>query len=211
MGFTSAWAITSHPDSFISDLSPRLLTAMEADRTEPRAQQRWERWQKAPLPDRRTWYGSSGLTAADGAAVESFRELTAPGLNVDDMCCGTADPDFYVVDDVWTDQPAEGIFVSVNSKEYAVSSLFHAIGPARAALLPGWCGNLLLTSAQVRETLPCVERALAFTGAERSAAEAQDWLYYSPREESVLDGPLRLWRAAAENGLGLCGVAVHLS
>ncbi|MFJ2191931.1 hypothetical protein ACIOJE_29025 [Kitasatospora sp. NPDC087861] len=211
MGFTSVWAITSHSDSFISDLSPRLLPAMEADRSQPRAQERWERWLQAPLPDYRTWYRSSGSTLADNAAVESFRELTAPGLNVDDMCCGEADPDFCVIDDVWTNQPGDGLFASANSKEYAIASLFHAIGPARASLIPGWCGNFLLTSAQVRQTLPRVERALTFTEAERSAADAQDWLHYSPREESVLDGPLRLWRAAAEIGLGLCGVAVHVS
>ncbi|MFF2146383.1 hypothetical protein [Kitasatospora sp. NPDC058190] len=211
MGITSVWAITSHPDPFISDLSPHLLPAMEADRSQPLAQQRWELWQQAPLPDYRTWYRSPGFTAADGAAVESFRELTAPGLNVDDLCSGLVDPDFSAIDDVWADLPGEGMFVSVNSKDYAVRSFFHAIGPARAALLPGWCGNFLLTSAQVRQTLPHVERALAFTPDERSAADAQDWLYYVPRDECVLDGPLRMWRTAAENGLGLCGLAVHVS
>ncbi|MFJ9774421.1 hypothetical protein ACIRVF_24830 [Kitasatospora sp. NPDC101157] len=211
MGFTSVWAISSHPDSFISELSPRVLPAMEADRSQPLAQQRWSLWQQAPLPDYRTWYRSPEFTAADGAAVESFRELMAPGPHVDDLSSGLVDPDFSVIDDVWADLPAEGMFVSVNSKDYAVASFFHAIGPARAALLPGWCGNFLLTSAQVRRTLPCVERALTFTQDERAAADAQDWLYYSPTDECVLDGPLRIWRAAADDGLGLCGLAVHVS
>ncbi|MFH9353163.1 hypothetical protein [Kitasatospora sp. NPDC017646] len=143
--------------------------------------------------------------------MDSFRELTAPGLNVDDLCSGLVDPDFSAVDVVWADLPEKALFVSVKSKDYAVASFFHAIGPARAALLPGWCGNFVLTSAQVRQTLPRVERALAFTRDERSAADAQDWLYYSPSDECVLDGPLRLWRAAADNGLGLCGLAVHVS
>ncbi|MET7477152.1 hypothetical protein ABZT17_22660 [Streptomyces sp. NPDC005648] len=49
--------------------------------------------------------------------------------------------------------------MSVQSKEWAVAALFHAIGPVRAALLPGWCGNFLLSSAEVRATLPDVERA----------------------------------------------------
>ncbi|MFD8708052.1 hypothetical protein ACFV1W_36655, partial [Kitasatospora sp. NPDC059648] len=100
MGITSVWAISSHSDSFISDLSPRLLPAMEADRSQPLARQRWEVWQQAPLPDYRTWYGGPGFTAADGAAVESFWELTAPGLNVDVLCSGLVDPDFAVIDDV---------------------------------------------------------------------------------------------------------------
>ncbi|MER7767177.1 hypothetical protein [Kitasatospora sp. NPDC096140] len=211
MGFTSIWAISSHPDAFIADLAPLLLPAMEADRSEPHVQRRWERWQQAPLPDHRTWYGSSGHPAADDAAVRSFLDLTVPGRHVDDLCSGTVDPDFSAIENVWTDRADENIFVSVNSKDYAVQSFFHAIGPARATLLPGWCGNFLLTSAEVRRTLPDVERALTFTDAERAAAEAQDWLHYYPGKECVLDGPLRLWRSAAASGLGLCGLAVHIS
>ncbi|MFJ8013776.1 hypothetical protein [Streptomyces sp. NPDC096339] len=213
MGFTSAWAISSHSDAFIAELSPRLLPAMEADRAVPGARQRWERWQQTPLPDYDTWYApaaSPAFTASDAAAVESFRELTAPGENADDVCVGNAEPRFYVVDDVWAAQERDGIFISVHSKKYAVASLFHAIGPARAALLPGWCGNFLLTSAQVRQSLSSVERALSFDDTERTSAEARDWLDYRTDEESVLDGPLRLWRTAAQKGLGLCGVAVHL-
>lgn len=87
-------------------------------------------------------------------------------------------------------------------------SFFHAVGPDRAALLPGWCGTFLLTSAEVRATLPDVERALAFRPVDRAVAERRDWLEYSAGEESVLDGPLRLWRLAARRGLGLCGVSV---
>ncbi|MEU6760677.1 hypothetical protein [Streptomyces sp. NPDC046685] len=213
MGFTSAWAITSHSDAVISELSPRLLPAMLADRAAPRARQRWEQWQQASLPDFDTWYApaaSPAFTASDAAAIESFRELTSPGDNVDEVCSGRADPEFYVVDDVWAEQEEHGIFISVHSKEYAVASFFHALGPVRAALLPGWCGNFLLTSEHVRQSLPSVERALSFTDAERVSAEAQDWLRYSDGEERVLDGPLRLWRAAAREGLGLCGVAVHV-
>ncbi|WP_189600639.1 hypothetical protein [Streptomyces lateritius] len=127
------------------------------------------------------------------------------------MCDGTADPAFHIVDDVWQGQSLDGMFISVHSKQYAVASLFHALGPDRAALLPGWCGNFLLTSAEVRTYLPRVEHALSFGTVERALADAQDWLHYSKGEESVLDGPLRVWRAAAQSGLGLCGVALHLS
>lgn len=214
MGFTSAWAVTSHPDAVLADLAPRLLPAMRADRARPQARRRWREWQRAPLPDFRTWYARAGgpvFTAADAAAVDSFRALTAPGRHIDDVCDGTADPAFYVVDDVWDGRSREEMFLSIHRKEYAVASFFHAIGPARAALLPGWCGNFLLTAAQVGRYLPRVERALSMTAAERAAAVAQDWLDYSPGEEHVLDGPLRVWRAAARRGHGLCGLAVHLS
>ncbi|MGW0186324.1 hypothetical protein ACWDV7_11290 [Streptomyces sp. NPDC003362] len=81
----------------------------------------------------------------------------------------------------------------------------------RAGLLPRadrGCGNFLLTSAEVRRTLPAVERALTFTPEARAAAEDQDWLDHGDDEESVPDGPLRMWRQAAADGRGLCGASV---
>ncbi|MET9954337.1 hypothetical protein ABZ135_22710 [Streptomyces sp. NPDC006339] len=213
MGFTSAWGISAHPDPVIARLAPRLLPAIEADREAPGARARWDAWRRAPLPDHRTWYGGGtggGTATADREAIESFRYLTAPGTRVDELCAGVRDPDFYVVDDLWDGQDLDHIFVSVHAKDYAVTSLFHAVGPARAALLPGWCGNFLLTADETRRALPRVEAALAFRPAERAAAEDKDWLYYAAGEESVLDGPLRVWRAAVRDGLGLCGVALHL-
>ncbi|MFJ9825092.1 hypothetical protein ACIRSU_12025 [Streptomyces sp. NPDC101160] len=206
MGFTSAWGISSHPDTVIARHAPRLLPAMAADRAAHGSRERWEAWQRAPLPDHRAWYGHP--TRRD--AIDAFRALTAPGRHVDELCAGITDPYFYVVDHLWDGQDLDGIFVSVHSKEYAVSSLFHSIGPARAALLPGWCGNFLLTAAETRHALADVEAALTFTSPERTAAEEQDWLDYTAGEESVLDGPLRVWRAAVRNGHGVCGVALHI-
>ncbi|MFI8327244.1 hypothetical protein [Streptomyces sp. NPDC085529] len=215
MGFTSVWAVTAHPDTTIAALAPRLLPALRADRARPGARERWETWRRAPLPDHRTWYAAasaSGAPPADPAAVEAFHALTCPGPAVDDVCGGVPDPGFRVVDDVWDqDLAEEDGFFSVHAKEYAVSSLFHSLGPARAALLPGWCGNFLLTAAEAAAALPAVERAFAFSAAERAAAEARDWLWYPDGEESVLDGPPRVWRAAVAKGYGLCAVAVHVS
>ncbi|MFG2983504.1 hypothetical protein ACGFYQ_20020 [Streptomyces sp. NPDC048258] len=209
MGFTSAWSISGHEDSVVRELAPRVAVAIEADRACPDARRRWARWQSAPLPDHRTWW----TDAAHDDAIRSFLELTSPGRHVDDLCNGSADPDFHLADDVWErlPEPAE-MFVSVQRKDYAVAALFHAIGPRRAALLPGWCGNFLLTAAQVRRALPQVERALAFTPGERERAREQEqhWLDRPDDEESVLDGPLRAWRGAARAGLGLCGVAFHV-
>ena len=53
-----------------------------------------------------------------------------------------------------------------------------------------------------------MEQALTSTPEERAAAEDQDWLDRLPDEEPVLDGPLRQWRQATEEGLGLCGVSL---
>ncbi|MFF0559425.1 hypothetical protein [Streptomyces sp. NPDC004266] len=210
MGFTSAWAISSHADEVVTALGPRLLPAMRADRAHPDAGRRRAAWQREPLPDHRTWCSPRGGGGEAWDAVESFRALTAPGRQVDEVCDGSVDPSFHVLDDVWEGQDEDGMFLSVHRKEYAVSSLFHALGPQRAALLPGWCGTFLLSAPRVRESLPLVERALTFAPAERAAVEDRDWLDYAEGEESVLDGPLRVWRTAARQGLGLCGVAVHL-
>ncbi len=215
MGFTSAWAVTAHPDPTIAALAPRLLPAIRADRERPGTRERWEAWRHNPLPDHRTWYAVEpppGTPAADPAAIRAFQDLTAPGPAVDDVCGGVQDPGFHVLDDLWDDDlDHEDVFFSVHSKEYAVASLFHALGPSRAALLPGWCGNFLLTAAQAAAALPDIERAFTFSAEERAAAEARDWLWYGEREPSVLDGPPRVWRAAVAKGLGLCGVAVHLA
>ncbi len=206
MGITSAWAVSAHNDAFIDELAPRALPLVAAERSEPGARERWDRWQQAPLPDHRTW------DRADADAVGSFLQLTAGGEHIQKMYDGMSREDeFWVVDDVWQrGEDPERMFLAIQSKDYALSSLFHAIGPRRAALIPGWCGNFLLTAAEVRRTLPRVERALTFTAAERAAAEDQDWLDYDADEESVLDGPLRQWRQAAAAGLGLCGVNLHI-
>ncbi|ANP50670.1 hypothetical protein J2Z21_004428 [Streptomyces griseochromogenes] len=199
MGITTAWSISAHDDGYLgNELAPRFLPLIEAERNEPLARERWARWTTGD-----TWPGEPS---------EDFLELVRGGDHVQKMYDGlSADDPFSVLHDVW-DQEGIGdrLFISVQSKDWAVWSFFHAIGPARAALLPGWCGNFLLTSAEVRDTLPRLERALTFDPAERAAARRRDWLGYSPEEESVLDGPLRMWRLAAQAGMGLCGVSLTI-
>ncbi|MEU8484032.1 hypothetical protein [Streptomyces sp. NPDC048641] len=213
MGITTAWAISSHDDPFIEGLGPRMLPLVEAERDRPGARRSWHRWHRRPLPDYRTWWNPYGQGSAEEAeSLDGFWELTACGDHVQELYDGSSPDDgFWLVRDVWEETAdTDVMFMSVQNKDYAVASLFHAIGPRRAALLPGWCGNFLLTSTQVQETLPRVERALTFTREEWAAAQDQDWLEYAPDEESVLEGPLRVWRRAAEAGLGLCGVAVKI-
>lgn len=214
MGFTSAWAISAHDDAFVARLAPRMLPLLRADHDDPLAQARRRRWQARPLPDYRTWWRPFGNgNDQDAEDLTSFRDLTCPGDRTDEMYQGGPDDtDFYLPDDVWQEAAdTDRMFLSIHSKEYAVASLFHAIGPRRAALLPGWCGNFLLDSAQLRQALPAVEEALTFRPEERAAAEEQDWLdYYGDDEERVVDGPLRQLREAAEADLGVCGVSVHI-
>ncbi|MFD8997880.1 hypothetical protein [Streptomyces abikoensis] len=210
MGITSAWAISAHHDSVISELAPRILPLIAAEREEPRAHERWARWRHSPLPDHRTWYRISAQDSNLAHAISSFHRLTAPGEHIQRLYDDTSHEDeFHLADSVWArDESPKHMFLAIRSKDYALTSFFHAVGPARAAFIPGWCGNFLLTAAQVRDTLPNIERTLSFTPQERAAAEKQDWLDYAPDEESVLTGPLRQWRHAAQAGLGLCGLSV---
>ncbi|MEU6663845.1 hypothetical protein [Streptomyces sp. NPDC046821] len=213
MGITTAWAISSHDDQLIEKLGPRIRPLVEAERDCPDARRRWRHWHRNPLPDYRTWWDPYGRSSAEEAEnLDCFRELTACGEHVQKLYDGLSpDDDFHLVRDVWEETAdTDVMFMSVQSKDYAIASLFHAIGPRRAALLPGWCGNFLLTSAQVREALPRVERALTFTAEEEAVARDQNWVGYDPDEESVLEGPLRVWRQAVGAGLGLCGVAVTI-
>ncbi|MFI9723809.1 hypothetical protein ACIHFE_29825 [Streptomyces sp. NPDC052396] len=211
MGITTAWAISAHSDAFIEELAPRMRPLLEAERGDPVARERWQRWQKEPLPDYHTWR-TIEAGSPDANAINSFLELTASGRYIQDMYNGSGrDDDFWIVEDVWqaTRDPEE-MFLSIQSKTYALSAFFHAIGPHRAALFPGWCGSFLLTSAEVRDTLSRVEQALAFTDEERAATMRQIWLDDSPDDESVLDGPIRQWRQAARTGLGLCGISLTI-
>ncbi|GAA1894692.1 hypothetical protein [Streptantibioticus ferralitis] len=210
MGITTAWAISAHNDAFIEGLAPRIQPLIEAECSDPVACERWRRWQAEPLPDYRTWRDvESGSPIAE--AIGSFLKLTASGQYIQEMYDGGGCDEFWLIEDVWgVSEDAERMFLSVQSKTHALSAFFHAIGPNRAALLPGWCGNFLLTSAEVRDSLPQVERALTFTDEERAAAASRIWLDDGPDEESVLDGPLRQWRQAAAAGLGLCGVSLTI-
>ncbi|MFE8950362.1 hypothetical protein [Streptomyces sp. NPDC007856] len=162
MGITSAWSISAHDDDIISALTPRLIPLIAAERDEPFARERWDRWCREPLPDFRSWWNPFGQSCRREAdALDSFLELTASGEHMQKMYDGLSpDDDFSLLTDVWDlVTGSEDIFISVQSKEFALGSFFHAIGPDRALLLPGWCGNFLLNSAEVRQTLPAVERA----------------------------------------------------
>ncbi|MFF0447986.1 hypothetical protein ACFYT4_16520 [Streptomyces sp. NPDC004609] len=213
MGFTAAWAISAHEDTVIAELAPRLLPVIEAERTDPVARRRWDLWRRMPLPDYRTWYITYGTDrdSREAEALRSFQLLTATAERITDMCHGGGGG-FQVEGDVWKRQPDPSVmFFSSHRRTFPVGSLFHAIGPERAAQLPGWCGNFLLTSREVREALPHVERALTFGPGERAGVDAQDWLAYRPDHESVIDGPLRVWHQAARARHGLCGLALYLN
>ncbi|MEV5385665.1 hypothetical protein [Streptomyces sp. NPDC052721] len=89
MGFTSAWSISAHDDDFISALAPRLLLLIAAERDEPLARERWERWRRRPLPDFRTWWKPfDQFSRSEADALESFLQLTTSGKHVQKLYDG---------------------------------------------------------------------------------------------------------------------------
>lgn len=207
MGITSAWSITAHDDDVIASLVPRVQPLIERHRESPEAQRAWQAWCADPLPDHRGWRDLPSRSVR-AEAVAAFLRLTSEIPLNELHCCDDCGFHLY---DIW-EASAEAVppYVAVFTKDYALSALFHAIGPTRAAQLPGWCGDFLLTSDEVRRTLPAVEEALTFSLRDRVVVQERVWLDYHEDEEPVLDGPLRAWRQAASAGLGLFGANVHI-
>lgn len=83
--------------------------------------------------------------------------MTAASTRTTDVCNAG---DFWTIRGVWERQPDSGnCYMSAQSQDCAVSAFFHGISPQHAARLPGWCGNAVLASAEVRSALPEVEAA----------------------------------------------------
>lgn len=106
----------------------------------------------------------------------------------------------------------EGLFIATARKASPFSALAYALGPDAVIRLPGWLGDFLLKSDEVRAALPAAEEALALDGARRRQAveRIHAWmtgLGDAPDHDAdgLLDGPLRVLRHAARTGQGAAG------
>ncbi|MEV7026756.1 hypothetical protein AB0O00_32060, partial [Kitasatospora sp. NPDC093558] len=106
----------------------------------------------------------------------------------------------------------EGLFAATARKANPFWALAYALGAESALQLPGWFGDFLLDSAQVRACLPRAEAALAVTGSRRRDVVERihawlDGLGDDPAHDAdaLLDGPLRVFRHAARTGQGVAG------
>lgn len=109
-------------------------------------------------------------------------------------------------------QEGAGLFAATARKANPFWALAYALGAEAALQLPGWFGDFLLDSAQVRARLPRAEQALALTGARRREVveRIHGWLDGFGDEpahdaDALLDGPLRVLRHAARTGQGVAG------
>ncbi|MYW05039.1 hypothetical protein [Streptomyces sp. SID3343] len=92
-----------------------------------------------------------------------------------------------------------------------VSALWWVLGPERAAMLPGWCGDMILTPAEARAALPAVERAFTWTPARYAAAMARlTEIVGVENAAKLLSGVPRLWREAVAADRGIVGTRVWM-
>ncbi|GAA5015616.1 hypothetical protein GCM10025734_64550 [Kitasatospora paranensis] len=203
-----AWVIGAVPDEGIREL---LRTAVRtAPPTPPPVRTgvseglaRWRRSAQEPLFSARP--GVPGQWTAD----EAFR-LSA----FLDGCHDDSGPVEALRDAVVDHFPpdGEGLFAVSARKASPFSALAYAIGPDAVLQLPGWFGDFLLDSGEVRDRLPAAEEALGLTGSRRREAveRIRAWmtgLGDDPDHDAdkLLDGPLRVLRHAARTGRGAAG------
>jgi hypothetical protein len=208
MGASAMWIVAPVRDEKVAELAPRFQSAVNKHSARPDLQAAWRAWCEDPdllpgrFPDPQPGHPMRvsplpAVAAFDALATDlPWDDPEAPHL---DLWAG----DLY-------DNSVEPVCVLVR-KGSPVAALFHGIGPARAQMLPGWLGNFLLASDEVRRLRPRVEQAMTLPAEEeaRMLQRVRDWLNEmgdsgDEHAGELLTGPLRCWRAAAEAGLGLC-------
>ncbi|MGR3938148.1 hypothetical protein [Streptomyces sp. BRA346] len=199
MGMSSFWAVGALGDEDVAELAPRAVPAIEATAARALAVGAWKRWER----DVARGGGAVPVWRPDGYNTEEALHLNGlvdgSAFDAMDSAC-----ELHVME--WWDRFEDSVdpYITSVRKGNPVAALFHGLGPVRAAALPGWAGDAVFTSAEVRRSLPAVEGVLALAGPERDrvVARIDDWLCDEGPEE-LLDGPLRVWRDAAGAGLGL--------
>ncbi|WP_159073651.1 hypothetical protein [Streptomyces sp. RTd22] len=205
MAMSSFWTVGALGAEDIAELARRAGPAIEAAAARPSAVAAWERWER----DAARGGGAVPVRGADRnhteAAWHLFEMVNDSAFEALSSSC-----ELHVME--WWDRFSDNVdpFIEAYRKDNPVAALFHGLGPARAAALPGWAGDAVLTSAEVRRLLPAVEAAFAMTGAERTRvlARIDDWPSLQEEPEELLDQPLRVWRDTAGAGMGLLAARI---
>ncbi|WP_329586863.1 hypothetical protein OG500_36795 [Kitasatospora sp. NBC_01250] len=188
MSFLGMWCLVPMKAEAITRYAPELRPAIEDEAAHPTSK------------DLLRWWQEVGSTEA---SRHDFVESAAPSA-LDERIC--------LVYEAWNHGRDESLpYLAASARNsFPAAALAFALGPERFAQLPGWFGDLILTPAQVRDTLPAVEHA--FTWSPQSRPHAEHLLTAALRDEgtradidTLLDGVPPVWRAAAEAGRGLLG------
>ncbi len=188
MSFLGMWCLLPMTADAITQYTPDLQPAIDAEATQPRSRDLLQWWHEK---------GSSEETR------HQLIEAAAPSA-LDEQIC--------LVYEAWEhgrDDSLPRLVVSARNS-YPAAALAYALGPERFAHMPGWFGDLILTPEQVRQTLTAIEQA--FTWNTQNRRQAEQRLAAALRDEgdqadidALLDGVPPVWRAAAAADRGLLG------
>jgi hypothetical protein len=110
-------------------------------------------------------------------------------------------------------QEGAGLFCAAARKGDPTAALGYALGPKGMLQLPGPCGDFLLDASEVCAALPAAEAALDLSRERRSTVidRIRDWMTgiadaSDHDADELIDGPLRVLRHAAQQGLGAVGM-----
>jgi hypothetical protein len=208
MSFTGLWAVGAVPDAEVAAL-PGRFAHLEGEWTTPPNY-------AADL----TWWLSGGdrepyFTPEPTPAAGRFAAFARSGGPSAPAVAAMKEAGMDLLRDAERAGDTEGsaAFVAAARKGDPAVALCYGLGAEAAARLPGWFGDFLLTAAEARAVLPHTESVLAVAGPRRTEilARIDAWMSAMSDEpgfdaRTLLDGPLRVLRYAAANGLGAVGV-----
>ncbi|WP_328861417.1 hypothetical protein [Streptomyces sp. NBC_00306] len=203
MSFTGVWAIGAVPDAEVAALPARFSHA-EGEWTTPPGYAEDLAW----------WIGGGDrepyFTPLPTPAAHRFAAFARSG--------GPSSPAVAAMKeasmDLLRDAEGDAAFAAAARKGDPAVALYYGLGAEAAARLPGWFGDFLLTAAEVRAVLPHAESVLAVNGPRRAEILGRIDVWMSAMSDepgfdagTLLDGPLRVLRYAAEHGAGAVGVS----
>ncbi|MFF4231660.1 hypothetical protein [Streptomyces sp. NPDC001820] len=222
MSFTGVWAIGAVPDAEVAAL-PGRFAHLEGEWTTPpncAADLTW--WLSGG--DREPYFTPEPTPAAHrfaafarsgGPSAPAVAAMKQAGMDLLRDAEGDPEGDAGGDTDGDTDGAVVGraAFVAAARKGDPAVALCYGLGAEAAARLPGWFGDFLLTATEVRAVLPHAESVLAVAGPRRTEVLARIDAWMSAMSDdpgfeagTLLEGPLRVLRYAAANGMGAVGV-----
>jgi hypothetical protein len=205
MGASGMWVLLVARDEDLEPYRARFAALLAEHAARPDVQALWRGWRDQPEL-------VHGYTAEPGG---THRSLDQPNEAFLHLGAGypIADPDLDLVRDCQNLAEDGRDAIVVNTRKVdPVAALFHGLGPARAASLPGFLGNFLLTSAEVRAAEPAVAEAFRLDQAERAAVlgRIEQWLETGDTgtpAEQILRAVPAIWGRATRLGLGVCATS----
>ncbi len=199
MSVTGYWLVTALADDAIRALGPHFMD----DLSEPDAAEM-------------AWWRGSGGDFAVQERHEHWPVRTAEAERFGDLVlCACGDELWEAWTEVAGSVTDEHTYVASARKGDPTAALCYGLGPAATDLLPGRFGDFLLVSEEVERAAARVEQALAICGARREYVVERIGVWMAGMADvdafdagDLLDGPLRLFRRAAAEGLGLVSLTM---